>query len=121
MPNKLIYLASPYGHAQPASVRHFRYMAVLEAEAALMKQGLMVYSPIVHRHPGALLGLYPLGWDYWKTFDELILSRCDELYVLMLEGWSQSTGVAAEIEIAEHLGKPVTPIDPLTLLAPLSR
>jgi hypothetical protein len=69
-----------------------------------MNQGLMVYSPIAHRHPGALLGLYPIGWEYWKDFDTLILSRCDALFVLMLDGWRESSGVKAEIQIAESRG-----------------
>lgn len=97
----LIYLASPYGHDK--SRRQLRYEAALQAEAAMMRNGLMVYSPIVHRHPGALRGLYPSGWDYWQRFDELILSRCDELWVLTLDGWRESIGVMAEIHIASAL------------------
>jgi hypothetical protein len=35
------------------------------------------------------------------------LRRCDEVVVLMLDGWERSEGVQAEIRIAEALGKPV--------------
>lgn len=68
----LIYLASCYGHDKPAELRQERYEAALRAEARMMSEGLMVYSPIVHRHPGAVLGLYPTGWEYWQHFDKLI-------------------------------------------------
>lgn len=108
----LIYLASPYGHTKPLELRQARYEAAVEAEAAMMNAGLMVYSPIVHRHPGALRGLYPHDWEYWRRFDELILSRCDEVHVLTLPGWRESIGVTAEIEIAERMRKAVRYIEP---------
>lgn len=104
MSGRLIYMASPYGHNKPVELRQERYEVALQAEAAMMNAGHMIYSPIVHRHPGAVLGLYPSGWEYWQHFDELILSRCDEIAVLLLDGWKESTGVQAEIAIAERLG-----------------
>lgn len=105
--DKLTYLASPYGYDKPLALRQQRYEAALAAEASMMNAGQMVYSPIVHRHPGALRGLYPSGWEYWQRFDELILSRCDELAVLTLDGWRESVGVTVEVKIAQRLGKPV--------------
>jgi len=32
----------------------------------------------------------------------------DEVWVLMLPGWDQSTGIKAEIEIAKKMGKSVS-------------
>ena len=105
--DKLIYLASPYGHDKPAKLRQQRYEAALVVEAAMMRDGLMVYSPIAHRHPGAVRELYPLGWEYWKSFDSLIITRCDEVHVLRLTGWESSIGVKAEIDLAKCLDKRV--------------
>ena len=101
----MIYLASPYSHADPA-VRETRYQAACHATAALLKAGFVVFSPIVHSHPLVAFDL-PTGWDFWERIDRAYLSRCDEVVVLTLDGWQQSTGVRAEIAIARDLGKPV--------------
>lgn len=106
MAMKLIYLASPYTHDDPA-VRQARFEAAVDASAALMKEGHAVYSPIGNCHPIQERHSLPTEWAYWQEFDTLIISRCDELYILMLDGWKQSVGVTAEIKIAEELGKPV--------------
>jgi len=67
---------------------------------------LVVFSPIVHSHPLVAFSL-PTGWDFWERIDRAYLARCDELVVLMLDGWQESTGVRAEIALARDLGKPV--------------
>lgn len=79
-----------------------RFNAVCEAAAKLMRDGVHLYSPIAHTHPIAQFGL-PKGWDFWREYDELILSKCDQLWVLMLDGWRESKGVLAETEIAQRL------------------
>lgn len=104
---KLIYLASPYSHPDIA-VREARFRAVCEVAGAMMRDGLMVISPIAHTHPIALAGDLPLAFDFYAAYDEVLISRCDELHVLMLDGWRESVGVTAEIAIAERLNKPVT-------------
>jgi nucleoside 2-deoxyribosyltransferase len=101
----VIYLASPYSHADPA-VREERYHAACRATAALLKAGFVVFSPIVHSHPLVAFAL-PTGWDFWEPIDRAYLARCDEVVVLMLDGWRESTGVRAEIAVARELGKPV--------------
>ena len=94
-----MYLASPYSHPDPA-VRQARYRAACQATAELMRHGLNVLSPIIHSHPLAELGL-PTNWDFWQQIDQgHCLLRCDELLVLMLDGWRESRGVTAEIELA---------------------
>jgi hypothetical protein len=44
----------------------------------------------------------------WQRHDHRYLEACDEVVVLMLDGWQQSIGVQAEISAARELGKPVT-------------
>jgi hypothetical protein len=105
----MIYLASPYSHADP-SVREARYQAACRTTAALLKAGLVVFSPIVHSHPLVAFDL-PTGWDFWELIDRAYLARCDEVVVLMLDGWQQSVGVREEIRIARELGKPVRFLD----------
>jgi nucleoside 2-deoxyribosyltransferase len=106
----MIYLASPYTHPDPA-VREQRFQAACRAAAALIHEGFVVFAPIVHSHPVAAYGL-PTSWAFWRKQDQEHLEQCDELLVLMLDGWQESTGVQAEILLARELGKPVRYLAP---------
>lgn len=101
----VVYLASPYSYPDPA-VREGRFQAACRAAARLIKAGRIVFAPVVHSHPIAQYGL-PTDWPDWETQDRAHLARCDELVVLLLDGWQESRGVQAEIRIAGELGKPV--------------
>lgn len=101
----MIYLATPYSHPEP-SVREQRFRAVCQAAARLMQNGEVVFSPIAHGHPIAAYGL-PTDWRFGERFDREQLARCDDVVVLMLDGWEESKGVQAEIRIAGKLRKPV--------------
>lgn len=102
----LLYLASPYSHPD-ASVREARFQAAARAAAWLFQRGHMVFSPIAHAHPIALHGGLALGWQHWGRFDSLMLEKCNVLFVLTLDGWRESAGIAAEIAEAERLRMPV--------------
>ena len=106
----LVYLATPYNHADPA-VRQWRFEQVNRAAARLMAQGLYVFSPISHTHPVALVGALPPGWDYWQAYDRAILECCRALYILTLPGWQESQGIQGEIGIARGLGLEIKYID----------
>jgi nucleoside 2-deoxyribosyltransferase len=112
----MIYLASPYSHPDPA-VREQRFRAACRAAVALLRAVQVVFSPITHSHPLAQHGL-PGNWQFWERYDRAFLERCDEVVVLMLDGWGESVGVQAEIRIAWELGKPVRYLAPE--LAPVS-
>ncbi|HUQ71568.1 MAG TPA: DUF1937 family protein [Planctomycetaceae bacterium] len=101
----MIYLASPYSHPD-LSVREQRFRDVCRAVIQLLHAGETVFSPIAHSHALAEHGL-PTDWSFWERHDRDHLSRCDEIIVLMLDGWRESVGVVAEIQIARELGKPV--------------
>lgn len=101
---ELIYLASPYSHPDRV-VRKWRYRMACHGTARLLEAGHLVYSPIVHSHPLTHYGL-PTDWGYWKRLDEAMLQRCDELWVLLLDGWAASAGIQAEIQLAERRGMP---------------
>ena len=113
----MIYLASPYSHAD-AAIREERFHAACVAAAQLMRAGNVVYSPIVHSHPIALHGL-PTDWRFWERHDREQLVRCDEVVVLTIDGWRESEGVQAEIRIAAEHGKPVRYLEPETQLFPM--
>lgn len=112
----MIYLASPYSHPD-AAVREERFDAACRATAALLRSGQPVFSPIAHTHGLVAHGL-PTDWSWWEPFDREHLLRCDELAVLLLDGWRESVGVTAEIRIARELGKPVRYLAPEATVPP---
>ena len=103
--SKLFYLAT-YSHPQKYVVEA-RVAKVNQLTAALMNAGLYIFSPISHTHGPAVAGELPKGWEFWQTFDEIILSRCDGIVVHMDSGWHISKGVMTEIAIMARLNKPV--------------
>ncbi len=105
----MIYLASPYSHPDPA-VRELRFREACRAAAALLRAGHAVFSPIAYSHPLVAHGL-PTDWSFWERHDREHLGRCDEVLVLMLDGWEESVGVREEIRIAREMGKPVRFLD----------
>ena len=102
----MIYLATPYSHPDP-EVMERRFRKVNEVASRFMREGHRIFSPISHSHPICLAGGLPRGWGFWDRYDREILSACEELWVLMQDGWANSEGVLAEIEIARGLGLPV--------------
>ena len=109
--NILIYLAAPYTH-KDRKVMVERFDKINAIAARLMAAGLYVFSPISHTHPIAEAGTLPRGWEFWEGYDKVMISRCNNLHVLMLDGWKESTGVNAEIGIAREFGMPVYYVTP---------
>ena len=101
----MIYLASPYSSLN-APDRERRYQQTCRAVVHLMRNGCVVFSPVVHSHPLVQYGL-PYDWMYWEHVDRTLLEHCDEVVVLKLDGWMFSRGVQAEIKMARELGKPI--------------
>ena len=99
----MIYLASPYAHVDPA-VRQRRFEDACRAAAAILRSGRNVFSPIAHSH---CIEVHSEGvgaaFD-WLTYDLWFLERCDCLWVLTLDGWEESKGVAQEIKWVKQLG-----------------
>ncbi len=102
----MIYLASPYSHIDPA-VREQRFQIASRVAADLFRRGHLVFSPVSHSHAIAIHGL-PADWEFWRPFDILMLMACDELVVLMLDGWRESRGVWAEVNLAKKRGLPIS-------------
>ncbi len=93
----MIYIASPYTH-ENQHVMNNRFEKVALHTAQLMRQGLPVYSPIVHGHSIAVRHDLPTDWQFWKSHCMAMLSKADKMIVLMMGGWQDSVGVQAEIE-----------------------
>lgn len=102
----MIYLASPYS-SPDAAIMEWRFDAVCRAAGLLMKAGHVVYSPIAHSHPIAMRCNMPTDFEFWRHIDETMIARCDEVVVLLIDGWAGSAGIGSEIEIARRLNKPI--------------
>ena len=106
----MIYLASPYSHAD-AGEREARYVAALRKTAELMLGGQTVFSPIVNtHHVERIVGKQP--HQFWIDADLPILALASKMLVLRLPGWELSSGVAMEIDFADAHNIPVEYVDP---------
>ena len=108
----MIYLASPYNH-EDKNIRDRRAEKVKKKAAELMMEGHIVFSPIAH---GCAIKPYlskdlEVNHRFWLEQDAAYLFKMKALYVLRLEGWDKSKGVAWEIETANVLGVPVVMVD----------
>ncbi len=106
----MIYLASPYSHPD-AAVREQRFREACRAAAALLRAGHSVFSPIAYSHALVAHGL-PSDWSFWERHDREMLTCCEEVVVLAIDGWTESVGVQAEIALAHALGKPLWLVEP---------
>jgi len=114
MNNLLYYLACPYSHPDKFIV-YSRVLQVNRVSGLLFKKGIFVFSPISMSHPMHEITANLGGdWTTWATFDELMVSKCEEFLILPLAGWQDSTGVKAEIKIAKRLNKRIRFVDPET-------
>lgn len=94
----MIYLASPYSH-QDQAVQQLRFDRAARVTRRMMERGHRVFSPIVYGHTLASYGL-EMDAERWIGFDLAILANCQELGLLLLDGWKQSKGMKREFEYA---------------------
>lgn len=111
MPSPIIYLASPYSHLDPAVVTQ-RVAIVCRMAARLMREGHIVFSPIAHSHAIAVAGGLPTDWTFWERYDRAMLAACAELWIANIDGWQYSKGIAGEIAIFSHFGRPIRHVEP---------
>ena len=103
----MIYLAAPYGATDPEMVEQ-RMREVERVLAHLNFHGQVSYSPLLIHH--CLKSGYPLPstMEFWRTLCFSLLSKCDEMVVLCLDGWESSIGIREEIEYCAKANIPVT-------------
>lgn len=109
--NKIIYLACPYTHKEK-SIRSARSTVATIISACLIKNKIYNISPLTLQIPLEDNFNFPHTWDYWKRFDELLISRSDEVWVITIEGWEESVGVQEEIEMAKEFSKKIVYVNP---------
>ena len=106
----LIYLAAPLGHPDP-SMRQERFDSVNGYCEYPILQHELVVSPLSF---GASLDEDAISNSAWYALGLQMLSRCDELRILALDGWQNSVGVTLETKYARQLRLPVSVADPST-------
>ena len=98
----LFYLAAPYKHKDPAVIAA-RVEAVNKFVAPMIEAGNMIYSPVSYS-VGIDKYIEYSQPDLWYKHGLTMLSCCDKLWVLMLDGWKDSFGVTLEITYAKNQG-----------------
>ena len=104
----LFYLCCPYTH-KDSSIQEERFTKATKVTLHLVKNGIWVFSPISYTDPLVKAGGLGVTWADWEDHDLSILSHCDGIIVLKLDGWDRSTGVMAEIAYMQ-IHKPEAPI-----------
>tara|TARA_R110000868_G_scaffold4290_3_gene27258 strand:- start:2698 stop:3042 length:345 start_codon:yes stop_codon:yes gene_type:complete len=108
--SKIIYIANPYSDKDDEVVEK-RYEDTAKYTAKLVAEGHVAFSPIVYGHTLLNYATMPSDWEFWQNFCNSFLLKSDELHVYMLDGWDDSIGVKAEIELAKKHDMPVKYID----------
>jgi hypothetical protein len=71
-----------------------------------------VFSPLTHNELLIDIIQDAVPGEHWMQFDLAILAVCKHLYVLKMEGWELSKGVAREIFFAKERGIAVQMVHP---------
>ncbi len=114
---KLIYIASPFSHEEKG-VRFKRFKEITYISAQLHKKfGYAMFLPITQSYMmQEALPEIKGDFETWKEVDLFMVGlKCDEVWIILMEGWKESKGVQAEIHHARALNKRLRYIDPLTL------
>jgi len=107
---KLIYLACPYTD-KDENIQKIRAIEANYFTALILSlhTDVAVFSPLTHgtgfdKHlPDDLRESH----RFWMKQCIAMLRRCDEVWVLPLNGWDVSKGVEMEIDLAHNLDMPV--------------
>ena len=95
----MIYIACPYWN-DSEDIRKYRRKKAIEYSIVLIKQGFLVYSPLLYTERFEKDNTKE---GYWLRHGIEMVKGCDEMRVLCLAGWEQSGGVQGEIKKAEEL------------------
>src|ERR1700752_1389041 len=112
MPKPLIYLAGPLTHSDPIKEEqraqdHSRYAG------KLLQAGYLIYSPIAETWNIGKYAKIGGKWETWREKDLLLLSKCDRMLILQLEGWNESKGVKGEVKFCLTNNIPISVYDPI--------
>ena len=107
---ELVYLSAPYSDKNQDIVES-RIATFCEIDAILCDKNIYTVSPL-YKHLLFNYATLPSDWNYWKTYCETLILKCDKMIVIMLPGWEESVGVKGEIEFCKNNIIPIEYIDP---------
>lgn len=105
---KLVYIASPYTYKSRFKllrkfIEWLRYYQVTKVIGYLQDKhpNIAFIAPITQSHQTAKFMKNKNGeFSYWKNIDFKYIRQCNELWVIALNGWTESLGVKEEINYA---------------------
>lgn len=102
----MIYISSPYtDRDQEVIDRRMEVLTLFVRE--LMLGGESPISIPLHFHQMVKDGVLPISGEFWERYYTPILVSARVVYVLMLDGWDTSSGIAKELQLAVDSGIPV--------------
>ena len=108
--SKKIFVAGPFND-KSEDIKNFRIKSISEYCVKLFNKGDSPISALLMGLSFAKFGNLSTDTETWTTFSETLLKGCDEMHVLCVDGWDKSTGVLAEIELANSLNIKVTYVE----------
>lgn len=105
---KMVYIASPYTHKSKRVMRQREERITQIIGYLTEKYGYAFIGPITQS--AAVCRANPnLKGDFgqWADIDLYIVSKCDEVWVVMMEGWTTSIGVREELHFAYENNIPI--------------
>jgi len=112
--HRRVYIATPYTKYRLGIQEAWK--AAVDVCGRLKHEGVVLYSPIVHSHPIAVMGgIDPLDFKMWIKDNESQVADADAIAVIQLEGWEESYGVKVEIDAFKAAGKSLYLVHPVTL------
>lgn len=107
-----IYLASPYSAKLPNGEvdrerQEHRFRQVMGVVAHFMNKGYHIYSPILHCHELAVHHKLPGDFEFWKEYNKAMIEFADEFWILEIDGWKESKGIAGELEYCRKINMDV--------------
>lgn len=103
----VLFISAPYGNADD---KEKRAEQIRDYSAGLLAEGVKVICPMTLGLALANNGKFelPKSTEFWLDWTLTLLKKCDEMIVLCFDGWEDSVGVKAEIEVATQNNIPIT-------------
>ena len=111
----MIYVAAPYSDSDKAVIEE-RMTLFAKYFSTMIANKLYPVSPLLNHYIyKEAAAEWPTNWEFWEGYSRELLTRCTSMIVLMIDGWKESEGVQAEIQLATELGIPIEYCSKLTI------
>ena len=99
---KKIFVSGPYNHPDK-KVMEQRVDIIAKYCVTLFNQGHFPISALLMGLSFAAHGKLPTDTETWTNFSEALIPGNDEIHILHIDGWLQSSGVQIETDEATRL------------------